>query len=493
MPRPVLLTLSVAASLTTLLFIGVTHSGIAHASQEIHVSIQHDLADIDEIAEPKAIASIAVPARSNAAPARYTTLTIGGDLGFGGSRQPVSPTAGVRHGRRVAYADLTRNIRGLLIGSDLAFANLETVVTATNSLSAADKKFNFRMHPNGVAHLVKAGFNLLSTANNHSIDYGLPGMRHTIRHMKGLTSSGLLAAHGIAPSSEDLFEPARFSMKNNAFAFAAAGIGGARARRNSPGQVHFRRREDFERVTEALRDVKADYRMLSLHYGQELQVRPGRKNRKKLVDATAGQTGADLVIGHHAHTPAGVQRLGDKLIFYGLGNLLHLGMQDMGKHNVCRDFGVMAKLHLVSNAAHGGRLVAQAVELFALKDMHLVSKVRKGNDGRRRISVINYLSAELADDAKDRVQFTLRDNGSGLYCAPGAKGLEGPVGKLCRGWQPPSPLEAAAKRKLRHACRYMIKQSGPARVAKLRGTITPPKSKKSGYPAFARNAFNPSD
>jgi hypothetical protein len=478
-PRKLLL---VGTLVTTSLISGVVPIEMAHAAERNDPSIEHDLADVDEIIELKA--------RSGSdSPTRYVTLSIGGDLGFGGSGQLVSPTAGIRNGKRVEYFNLTRNIRGLLKSSDLAFANLETVVTATNGLSAADKKFNFRMHPNGVAHLVKAGFNLLSTANNHSIDYGQSGMRQTLKHVNATQSNGLLAAHGIAATLDDLFEPAQFSKNNSQFAFAAVGIGGVRAQTASPGQVHFRSREDFKRITDGLGQAQAHYRILSIHYGQELQVRANAKDRKRLVDATGGQTGSDLVIGHHAHTPAGVQRVGEKLVFYGLGNLLHLGMQDMGKHNVCRDFGVMAKLHLVSQPGKDGRLVAQAIELFALRDMHLISSIRKGADGRRRINVINYLSAELADHANNGVQFALRDSGSGLYCAPEAARLDGAVGKLCRGWRPPAPLEASVKEKLRHACRYMTKKSSSARVAKLGGTKKPSKSKGSGLPAFALRAF----
>ena len=112
-------------------------------------------------------------------------------------------------------------------------------MTSTNSLSAVGKAFNFRMHPNGVAHLIKAGFNVISTANNHAIDYGARGMRHTLKHMAELKPKGLVASHGIAATREAMFEPARFEKKGASFAFSALGIGGRAANRCIAGASAF--------------------------------------------------------------------------------------------------------------------------------------------------------------------------------------------------------------------------------------------------------------
>jgi Bacterial capsule synthesis protein PGA_cap len=475
--------LVVAASIATG---STTHA----ATHKMFPPVEHDLGDIDPIEDEMAPASTTVvePKQTNA-PSRYVTLMIGGDLGFGASRDPVVANGGMRHGRRIPYAELTRHIKPI-IKSDLVFANLETVVTATNALSRREKKFNFRMHPNGVAHLVGAGFNVLSTANNHSIDYGTNGMRDTLKHLASMKTKGLLAAHGIAATRDEMFEPSRFAMKGARFAFSALGIGGVRATSSSPGQVHFRSRDDFERMSQTLGAAKTDYRMLSVHYGEELQVRPSKEARAKLAGTAVSRDGVDLVIGHHAHTPAGVQRVGDRLVFYGLGNLLHMGMRDMNLFSICRDFGVMARLHLVSNAKQSGRLVARAVEIIALDKMNSGSRMRRGGDGRRRIEVINYLGAELGkvDPAREGVRFQPRPDGSGLYCAPGADQLKGAVGKLCSGWRAPSEPGQATRRRLASACRYRRKSVSMAKAPKLRNSTSAARRKRQSRAAL-RAAF----
>lgn len=449
-----------------------------------------DMAAINEFRHIAALTRLedATSTLSRGPERRYVTLIVGGDLGFGGSRQPVVATAGVRHGRRHGFAKLTQHIRPLL-KSDLAFANLESVVTATNQLAALDKTFVFRMHPNGVAHLVEAGFNVLSTANNHAIDYGSTGLRHTIRHLVRLKSAGLVAAHGVASTAEQVFKPARFTRNGATFAFAAAGIGGVQAQKSTPGQASYRSSADFKRLTTSLGRAQVDYRMLSVHYGAELQVRPDRPSRTKLGGISVAQRGIDLVIGHHAHTPAGIQRVGRGLVFYGLGNLLHLGMQDMGKFGICRDFGLLAKLHLISDPQPGGRMVAQAVELFALRDMHVASRPRTGGNGRDRIEVINALGRELNDATGRGLLFVPRKDGSGLYCAPGAASIGGAVGRLCRGWQPPARPAAALLRRIRQSCRYRRKNSKPEKIVKLRGRIVPKIRRKRVRSKFKRTVF----
>jgi hypothetical protein len=472
----------------------VAMGSAAHArTHTIDPPIEHDLGDIDPIENVIAPASTTtvLPKRASL-PSRYVTLMIGGDLGFGASRERVVANGGMRQGRRIPYAELTQHLKPI-IKSDLVFANLETVVTTTNALLRREKLFNFRMHPNGVAHLVGTGFNILSTANNHSIDYGTRGMRDTLRHMASMKTKGLLAAHGIAATRDEMFEPARFSMKGARFAFSALGIGGAPAMSSSPGQVNFRSREDFDRMSKTLGAANTDYRLLSVHYGQELQVRPSKEARAKLASMAISRDGVDVVIGHHAHTPAGVQRVGDRLVFYGLGNLLHMGMRDMNQFSICRDFGLMARLHLVSDTKQSGRLVARAVEIIALDKMNAGSQMRRGENGRRRIDVINYLGAELSkvDPAREGVRFQPRADGSGLYCTPDAGQLEGAVGKLCSGWREPSAQDQTTRRTLARACRYRRKSVASAKPPKLPGATTEAqKSKRRRARATLQAAFH---
>ena len=77
----------------------------------------------------------------------------------------------------------------------------------------------FRMHPNGLKHLVSKGFNVLSLANNHSMDYGVPGLKETLKHVNKLQGQGVLAANGIGLNREAASRPTVIKVKEKDIAF----------------------------------------------------------------------------------------------------------------------------------------------------------------------------------------------------------------------------------------------------------------------------------
>ena len=110
------------------------------------------------------------------------TITLAGDTGLNPNHQTVT-AKGVHDGGFQTWADTTALIAPEING-DLNFMNVETIVTNRNNLPR-DRKgqkspFSFRMHPNGLKHLVSRGFNVLSLANNHSMDYGVPGPKRDL-------------------------------------------------------------------------------------------------------------------------------------------------------------------------------------------------------------------------------------------------------------------------------------------------------------------------
>ena len=332
--------------------------------------------------------------------ASHLVIVLGGDLGLGGSRQPISPRGGYRHNRLIPWNELTSTIAPLIDG-DVNFANLETVVSDSARLRPANKAFSFRMHSNGLRHLVKVGFNALSTANNHAIDYGQTGMRHTLRHVRRLRAAGLKAAPGIGYGRAAAARSDVIKVKGYKVAVAALGIGGPGARSDKlVGQMSYRSKADFADTVTGLKQTQADIRILSVHYGQELQVRPSAFAVSRLRDEAAREGNIDIVVGHHAHVAAGVQRVAGRLVFYGMGNLLHLGMQDMAKFGPCRDFGLLAKVHM-ARLGDTAKPSPQAIEVIALTSMHIAAAPLSPPVAAKRIAVLNSLAREL-DDQTDR-------------------------------------------------------------------------------------------
>lgn len=403
-----------------------------------------------------AAAATAPVARGWTAEPDEVTITLVGDVGLNRSGQPVEPD-GVRRGEFQTWGETTSLIDNEING-DLNFMNVETVVTDRNDLSPDLKEqrapFNFRTHPNGIRHLVARGFNILSLANNHSMDYGVPGLQETLKHVGKLEDEHLAVAAGIGANADAASRPKRVAVKGSEIAFAATGIvtndlDRHRAGTSKPGQNSYRADDDFAEVRRRLTATPADYRILSIHYGEEGRVRADAKQFADFREQAAKKDGIDLVVGHHAHVVRGVEIAGKSLIFYGLGNFLHQGTSDITRKGICRDWGLMARVHLKKQA--DGKLALRAVEAIPVTDTHLRPRRLTGEAGAAHIHALNYLDANLGAGSNG-VAFTPQADGTGLYCLPGADRDGGAIGALCKGYRPPPPMPEDLETSIADSC-----------------------------------------
>jgi len=387
------------------------------------------------------------------------TIVLVGDVGLNRNNQPVRAD-GVRRGGFQTWDETTGLIADEING-DLNFMNAETVVTDRNDLSRDTKgqsgPFNFRTHPNGLRHLVSRGFNLISLANNHSMDYGVAGLKETLRHVGALEAERRAVATGIGMNREEAGRPRLVNVKGSDIAFAAIGIvtnnlARHRAGPDKPGQIAYRFDDDFAEIRRRLVAAPARFRILSIHYGVEGRVRTDAKQIAEWRRQAALGDGIDLIVGHHAHVVRGVELTGGSLIFYGLGNFLHHGTANMTAKGICRDYGLMARVHL--RKAADGKLEVRAVEAIPVTDTHYRPRRITGDKGAAHIHALNYLAATLDDDTSGArgLRFTPRRDGSGLYCVPGAEGDGGTIGALCKSYAPPPPIPGSLRRTIAASC-----------------------------------------
>jgi len=386
------------------------------------------------------------------------TLVLVGDTGFNPKGAPVSPEGFSKDGKALSFTESLSGVAGDIDG-DLAFLNLETVVTDRNDLQPDSKgqtsPYNFKSHPAAVKALIGSGFNLFSLANNHSMDYGANGAEETLYHMAIAAAERAIAYAGLGANYEEATRPGCLEVGDMKLGFGAAGIITGqreehRAGQNKPGQAGYRNEKDFELVVNRLAELPADYRILSVHYGLEGRVVPDQRQLKDWRGLAAREKGIDLIVGHHPHVAQGVERTGNSLIFYGLGNFLHPGTAEMRRFGICRDYGLMAKVHL---AKLEGDWTVGAIEAIPLTGTHMKPERFPAQQSTQRIFALNYLGAQLGDGATSQgLRFTPRRDGSGLYCSQGASQLGGKVGALCTGYQPAPPIPTKLARHLQAAC-----------------------------------------
>jgi poly-gamma-glutamate capsule biosynthesis protein CapA/YwtB (metallophosphatase superfamily) len=212
-----------------------------------------------------------------------------------------------------------------LAGADRFLVNLECALTSETRrwYDGEPKPFHFRADPDMAAALTAGGVDGVSLANNHIGDFGDAGLLETVRV---LDRAGIAHA-GAGMDLAGARAPARFLARGRRVAlFAAADHPAAwRASAGAPG-MHFLPVPPGEAELGPLLDAiqaersRAEHIVLSLHWGPNMLERPSAEFRSlahRMLDA-----GVDVVWGHSAHIPQGIELSEEKLILYDTGDLI---------------------------------------------------------------------------------------------------------------------------------------------------------------------------
>ena len=199
--------------------------------------------------------------------------------------------------------------------ADLAVGNLECALSREGRPLV--KRYSFKASPACADGLARAGFDILSLANNHTMDCGRTGLLDT---MAALKKRGLLAvgAGKDARAAEAPLIVERNGLRIAVLAWTAVRCEGMIHRPDAPGVAVL----DAARAAAAVRAARqhTDLVICLLHWGLEYTRQPLETQRRiahRLIDA-----GAALVVGHHPHTPQPVERYKRGLIAYSLGNFV---------------------------------------------------------------------------------------------------------------------------------------------------------------------------
>ena len=250
------------------------------------------------------------------------TLVAGGDIL---THAPVVRSAGGP--QDPDFTPLLAGIDAWVQGADLALCHLEVPVAPRGTEPSGYPLFG--APPGLVRDLAEQGWDGCSTASNHSVDRGYDGVRATIRR---LTDAGMGFA-GTARSADQQDAPQRYVLAREdreitvAHLAATYGLNGLSMPADAPWAVEL---IDADRLVEQARRARqdgADVVLVSLHAGVEY-TEELTDQQKDVVRRLARSREVDLVIGHHAHVPQRIDRVGKgpdgegMWVAYGLGNLL---------------------------------------------------------------------------------------------------------------------------------------------------------------------------
>lgn len=254
-------------------------------------------------------------------PHRPVRLVAVGDLMLG---SPARVTELLKSSRSVF-----RPYREFVQSADITFGNLETPISDRGKPTPGKSEeslrtrtnFIFRAPPAVVGGLSWAGFDLVSVANNHAMDYGAIALSDTLGYLREAD----VVPIGGGGNLEEALAPAYLERNGQRFAFF--GISDVLplysvAGEERPGIAPARGAWFEERMPEAIAAARkqADWVLVSVHWGKEKFT--GATPRQKKLGHRLVDWGADVVIGHHTHCLGPVEHYEQGLIHYSLGNFV---------------------------------------------------------------------------------------------------------------------------------------------------------------------------
>jgi poly-gamma-glutamate capsule biosynthesis protein CapA/YwtB (metallophosphatase superfamily) len=246
------------------------------------------------------------PVPTAAPPSRRVTLNAAGDIMLARDLITMMDT----YGSAAPYAA----VRDLLADADLTIANMEG--TFTDRGTQQRKLYTFRTPPHHAHGLREAGIDIVSLGNNHTMDYGAVGMQDT---RAALDAAGVLHS-GAGMNEFEARSPVLTEVNGLRLAFLSynAVTESTPAGPSSPGEAFAT--DGVMRHDVAFWKQHVDLVIVSLHAGTEYVDAP---NGVQLALARAAvESGASLVLGHHAHVLQGWGWYGEGVIVYGLGNFV---------------------------------------------------------------------------------------------------------------------------------------------------------------------------
>jgi len=240
-----------------------------------------------------------------------------------------------------AFCELARPT---LAQADIRFAQVERVYSERGAMQVHSGDAHSRIAPHMASIFSTCGFDVVSVASNHAMDWGPDALLDTLEVLRARGIRTIGAGRNLAEARE----PAILERKGVRVAFLAYCSvlrEGYAAKPNQPGVAPMRVHTYYEpaeyqpgmppRIVTipfeedldgCVQDIaaarsRADAVVVSLHWGLHFIPRT-IADYQPVVARAVFQAGADLILGHHAHVPKAIGVHAGKACFYSLSNFM---------------------------------------------------------------------------------------------------------------------------------------------------------------------------
>ncbi len=239
---------------------------------------------------------------------KKTTIAFTGDIGFD------HHMAGKWEDEELIAPELTDALRR----SDHVVINVEgaLVDTETERVQSAEMRLMHTIDPAAVRVFERIGADIWCLVNNHIMDVGPFGVERTLEQAKKAGVQTFGAGMNIGQAAKPV-------ILEEAGGIGLFGVGYRRGCKPAgEDQAGCFLWNDMDRIRETIREIKKNCRWCVpvVHGGEEFTALPSPYTRDRYLEYL--DMGADAVVCHHPHVPMNYERVGEKAIFYSLGNFI---------------------------------------------------------------------------------------------------------------------------------------------------------------------------
>lgn len=213
------------------------------------------------------------------------------------------------------FKEMLSFMKPIISSYDLAFYNQESILGGSDLGLSSYPRFN-SPYEVGDAFL-DAGFNIVSLANNHTLDRGEEAILNSVSYWK---KKGIMY-HGSASSWDERNQVK--VMEKNGIRYALLSYTDYTNDIPVPVEkeylVNVYSEEQVKKDIESIRN-QTDVILVAMHFGEEYSFEVTERQRQ-IAEFLSSQ-GVTIVIGHHPHVVEPVEMVGNTLVIYSLGNFI---------------------------------------------------------------------------------------------------------------------------------------------------------------------------
>lgn len=210
--------------------------------------------------------------------------------------------------QKAEYNGLFAGVKELLNDADYTIANFEAIIKKYSDNNMSVSEWAMCCPETVCKQLKEANINMVSVANNHTMDYGKKWFDYTI---SVLEKNGI----GVLGKKDKPYIKIDCGTKK-------VGIVGCSyltvKQKEDIGYLHNPNKKQWESIVKECGDC--DQIIAYVHWGSEFVVNPTEKQEK--ISREIVEAGVDLIVGHHPHILQTNSIVQGKPVIYSLGNFV---------------------------------------------------------------------------------------------------------------------------------------------------------------------------